>query len=169
MANVEKRTRTSRQRQPDGTEKVITTVTWLARWRDPDGRQRKASFIRPSEAKRHAAAMEADTARGVYVDADDPTTVATATRAWLDRRSIRPSTRRRLDSLISCHIEALPLGARRLAKVLPSEVHAWAADRAKVIGPASMRKLVGVMKSVYTDAVLDRVVAANPVVRVSSP
>lgn len=80
MASTEKRTLTSSKQQPDGTEKVVTTVTWLARWRDPDGRQRKATFAKQSEAKRQAAAMEADTARGVYVDGDDPTTVAGA--AW---------------------------------------------------------------------------------------
>lgn len=55
MANVEKRVR-------DGK------LTWLARWRDPDGVQHKKSFAKRSEANRHTAAMEADTARGVYVD-----------------------------------------------------------------------------------------------------
>jgi hypothetical protein len=78
MATPEKRTRTSSKQQPDGTEKVITTVTWLARWRDPDGRQRKQSFAKRSDAARHLAAMEADKARGVYVDGSDPTTVTAA-------------------------------------------------------------------------------------------
>ncbi len=39
MASIEKNTR-------DGK------VTWQARWRDPDGRQRKTTFTRKSEASR---------------------------------------------------------------------------------------------------------------------
>lgn len=144
-------------------------VTWLARWRDPDGRQRKKSFAKRSDAVRHLAAMEADKARGVYVNADDPTTVTAATWAWLARRSIRDSTRNRLARCIRCHIEAVPLGSRRLAGVRPSEAQAWAADRAEVLAPATMRKVVGVLRSVYADAVLDRLVAGNSVARLSLP
>jgi integrase len=144
-------------------------VTWLARWRDPDGRQRKKSFAKRSDAARHLAAMEADKARGVYVDVDDPTTVTAAAWAWLARRSVRDSTRRRLAKCIRCHIEAVPLGSRRLVMVRASEVQAWAAGRSKLLAPATMRKVVGVLRSVYADAVQDRRVAMNPVVRVSMP
>lgn len=156
MSSVEKRTR-------DGK------VTWLARWRDPDGRQRKQSFTKRVEAARHAAAMEADAARGVYVDGTDRTTVSQACWAWLERRSIRDRTHVRLSSLIKCHIDPVSLGSRRVVAVRPSEIHAWVADRGTVIGPASLRKLVGMLKSVMTDAVLDRRIASNPVVRVSLP
>lgn len=156
MASVEKRVR-------DGK------VTWLARWRDPDGRQRKQSFAKQAEAKRHAAAMEADTARGTYVDGTDPTTVTQACRAWLERRSVRDNTRERLTSLIRCHIAPTPLGGRRLAAVRPSEVQAWVADRAAVLGPRSLRKAVTVLRGVYADAVLDRVIPVSPVVRLNLP
>src|SRR5438270_3354878 len=86
-------------------------VTWLARWRDPDGRQRKKSFDKRSEAARHLAAMESDKARGVYVNSDDPTTVTAAAWAWLARRSVRDRTHHRLSSLIHCHLESVPLGS----------------------------------------------------------
>ncbi len=113
--------------------------------------------------------MEADAARGCYVDPGDPTTVAGAARAWLSRRTVRDHTHSRVGSLIHCHIEAVPLGSRRLASVRPSEVQSWAADRAKVLAPTTLRKLVGLLRSVLADAVLDRRVAANPVVKVSLP
>jgi integrase len=113
--------------------------------------------------------MEVDTARGVYVNADDPTTVTAAARAWLARRSVRDRTHYRLASLIHCHLESVPFGSRRLAAVKPSEVHAWVADRSKVLAPTTLCKLVGMLRSVYADAVLDRSVATNPVVRVSLP
>ncbi|MGH3768766.1 MAG: tyrosine-type recombinase/integrase [Pseudonocardiaceae bacterium] len=156
MASTEKRTR-------DGK------VTWLARWRDPQGRQRKASFSKKSEAARHAAAMEADSARGMYVDPGDQTTVAQEARAWMMRRAVSERTRSRLASMIRNHIEAVPLGGRRLATVRPSEVQAWAVDRGKVLGPATLRKLVSLLRSVYADAVSDRRVAVSPAAKVSLP
>ncbi len=41
---------------------------WLARWRDPDGRQRKKSFGRKNEAERFLVALTAGQHRGVYID-----------------------------------------------------------------------------------------------------
>lgn len=144
-------------------------IAWQARWRDPDGRQRKRNFPKRADAARHLADMESDKNRGLYVDTTDPTTVTAAALAWLARRSVRDRTHERLDSLITCHIKPTTLGSRKLAAVRPSEVHAWVADRATVLGPATLRKLVGLLRSVFADAVLDRRIAANPVVRVSLP
>jgi integrase len=169
MASVEKRTRTTSKQQPDGTEKIITTVSWLARWRGPDGRQHKKNFAKQSDAKRHTAAMAADTARGVYVNTDDKTSVSGAATAWLARRSVRAGTRRRLQSIIDTHITGTPIGSRRLVAVRPSETQQWAAELGKLLAPATVRKVVGVLKSVFEDAVLDHVVATNPVTRISLP
>jgi hypothetical protein len=53
--------------------------------------------------------------------------------------------------------------------VLPSDVQAWAADRAKVLSPSTLRLLVSFLRSVYKAAVLDRLVASSPVVGLSLP
>ncbi|MGH3824151.1 MAG: tyrosine-type recombinase/integrase [Pseudonocardiaceae bacterium] len=90
-------------------------------------------------------------------------------RTVMSRRSVRDRTHSRLNSLITCHIEPTSLGSRKLAAVRPSEVHAWVADRGTVLAPATLRKLVGLLRSVFADAVLDRRIATNPVVRVSLP
>lgn len=113
--------------------------------------------------------MEADTARGVYVDTTDRTTVAQACWAWLARRPVRDRTRARWESHIRTHIDPVPLGSRRLVEVRPSEVHAWVADRSQILAPATVRKIVQMLRSVFADAVLDRRVAANPVVRITLP
>src|SRR5665648_938019 len=55
MASVEKRTR-------DGA------VTWLVRWRDPDGAQRKKTFARKTDADRHLIGVESRMLSGEYVD-----------------------------------------------------------------------------------------------------
>lgn len=145
MASVEKRLRDGR-------------TTWLARWRDPDGTQRKKSFVKKSDADRFMVTVEADKHRGQYVDHSARTTVAEYARAWASARPHRPTTARRVASLIDTHIAGTRLGDRRLAAVMPSEVQAWASDRALVLAPSTLRLLVSLLRSIYASAVLDRLV-----------
>ena len=145
------------------------TVTWLARWRDDTGRQRKRSFRRKIDAQRFVTQMESDMLRGQYVDPFDTTTVLEYARRWAASRIHRPTTARRVESMIDTHIAGTSLGARRLAAVTPSEVQAWASDRAQVLAPTTLRNLVSLLRSVYASAVLDRLVGSSPVVRLSLP
>lgn len=156
MGSVEKRVR-------DGK------VTWLARWRDDANRQRKRSFGRKVDADRFVTQVEADLMRGQYVDPSDRTTVTEYARRWASMRVHRPTTARRVSSLIETHIADRPIGGRRLSAVLPSEVQAWASERAAVLAPTTLRNLVGLLRSVYASAVLDRLVASSPVIRLTLP
>lgn len=142
---------------------------YIARWRDLDGRQRKKTFTRLTDAKRFITSVEASKQRGDYIDVHDTTTVAAYARRWAGSRAHRPSSARRVESLIRNHIEGTPLGGRRLASVVPSEVQAWATDRASVMAPTTVRNLVGLLRSVYASAVMDRLVAVSPVQRVALP
>src|SRR3954468_5208057 len=45
----------------------------------------------------------------------------------------------------------------------------WATDRAQVLAPSTLRALVRLLCSIYRSAVLDRLVASSPVVRVQLP
>jgi integrase len=67
------------------------------------------------------------------------------------------------------HIAGTRLGSRRLADVRPSEVQAWASDRAQVLSPSTLRVLVSMLRSIYGSAALDRLVGTSPVVRVQLP
>jgi integrase len=51
----------------------------------------------------------------------------------------------------------------------PSEVRIWASDRAQVLAPSTLRNLVSLLRSIYASAVLDRLAASSPVVRVTLP
>lgn len=51
----------------------------------------------------------------------------------------------------------------------PSEVQAWVTGRAQVLAPSTLRNLVSLLRSIYASAVLDRLVATSPVVRVALP
>ena len=115
MASVEKRERDDR-------------VTWLARWRDDTGRQRKRSFSRRIDAQRFVSQIEADLLRGQYIDPSDRTTVLDYAQRWASGRIHRPSTARRVQSMIDTHIAGTALGSRRLAAVSPCEVQVWASS-----------------------------------------
>jgi integrase len=160
MASVE-----SRWTRRAGREVKVYDV----RFRDPDGRQRKKTFSKKGDADRFAATVEADKLRGQYVDHSDRTTVAEYARAWAEARPHRPTTARRVSGLIEVHIAGTKLGDRRLSAVRPSEVQAWASDRAQRLAPSTLRNLVSLLRSIYASAVLDRLVASSPVVRVTLP
>ncbi|MCV2489456.1 site-specific integrase [Geodermatophilus sp. YIM 151500] len=145
------------------------TKVYDVRFRDPDGRQRKKTFAKKGDADRFAATVEADKLRGQYVDHSDRTTVAEYARAWAAARPHRPTTARRVSSLIETHIAGTRLGDRRLSAVRPSEVQTWASDRAHVLAPSTLRNLVSLLRSIYASAVLDRLAASSPVVRVALP
>ncbi|MGI8612781.1 MAG: hypothetical protein ACR2KL_02355 [Nocardioidaceae bacterium] len=102
MASIEKRTHGG-------------TVTWVARWRDPAGRQRKRSHPRKSDAERFLATVEADKARGVYIDHSTRVTVTEYARAWAETRPHRSFTAARVSSLSEVHIAGTSLGGRRQA------------------------------------------------------
>ena len=144
-------------------------VTYLARWRDDARRQRKRSFTRKLDADRFLAQVEGDLLCGQYVDPSNKTTVVEYARQWAAGRVHRPTTTRRVSGLIETHIAGTPLGSRRLAADVPSEVQAWASDRAKVLAPSTLRNLVGLLRSIYAAAVLDRLVGRSPVIRVQLP
>ncbi len=156
MASIEKRVR-------DGK------VTWQARWRDPSDAQRKRTFPRRVDAERFLTGVEASKLTGSYVDHSDKTTVVQYARAWASSRPHRETTAKRTASLIESHIAGTSIGGRRLAAVLPSEIQAWATERSQRLAPSTMRKLVSLLRSIYASAVLDRLVASSPVVRVRMP
>jgi integrase len=153
---------------------ITTTGSAKARrytvnYRDTEGRQRRKTFTRKGSAEAFASTVEADKIRGTFVDVSDRTTVAEYARRWAAARPHRPTTARRVSSLIETHLERTRLGSRRLASVLPSEVQSWATDRAALLAPSTLRNLVSLLRSIYASAVLDRLVASSPVVRVQLP
>lgn len=146
------------------------TVGWQARWRDPDGRQRKQTFRVKTEAQRHLAAMVADAARGTYLDpAAGRVTVTDYARHWAATRPHRASSATAVESRIKHHIETTRIGGMRIAAVRPTDVQAWVTDRSTVLAPSTLRVVVDLLRAVMAAAVLDRVIAVSPAVRLALP
>lgn len=155
------------------------------RWKDPrrtgvgkrwqvkyqvDGKERDGgSFDNKSVAKRRLTELEAGLHQGRWIDPNNPVTVTEQMRGHARTRMHNPRTARRVESLISTHVEGTPLGARRIVTVRPSEAQAWVSDRATVLASSTLRLLVTQVKGAFSAAVHDNLIPANPFQRVTLP
>jgi hypothetical protein len=126
------------------------------------GRHLKKVFTRRADAAAHDAKVKADLARGAHVDLTNKTTVAEYFRMWLDTRVTRRSTTRDRSNILRNHLEPTPLGRRPIVRVRPSEVQAWAADRARVLGPTTLNRYVSTLRGVFAVAAFGRADRPQP-------
>lgn len=151
MASVEKRTRDGR-------------VTWVARWRDPNGRQRKRTFSRKTDAERHMTGVRHSVLDGSYLD---PERSRVAVGEWAERWlagqvQLKPSTRARYEILLRRQVlptwECVPL-----AKVGHADVAVWVTSlSASGLAAATVRQAHRVLSLVLTLAVRDGRIPRNP-------
>jgi integrase len=145
MGSVEKRVRNG-------------NVTWITRWREPDGTQRKRSFRRKADAQSHLVEVEGSKQQGRYVSPTKATVGEVAERWYAATGALKPSTRHRYRGLLDVHV--LPaLGRVRLAELDHSAVQAWVSKMG--LSPSSVRQAHRVLHLVLATAVRDRLVAAN--------
>jgi hypothetical protein len=109
---------------------------YLVRWWDPEGRQCKERFDTAGEARARAATVEADKARGAYID---PRAGRVRFRdhaeEWLSVQTFDDSTRERTETRLRVHI--LPtFGNLELRRIQPSTVQSWLRDRQRECAPA---------------------------------
>lgn len=159
MASVEKRVRPG----ADGRAKT----TWLVRWRDTDGKQRKKSYERKVDAERWRAQVATDLARGAYVDLTNPITVTDYVRRYVATRAHRSQTSRRVASYIKNHIEPTALGRKRMVAVLPSDVQGWVSERSQHLQPSTLKSVLAILRAAFTAAVLDKVIPSSPAVKLT--
>ena len=71
--------------------------------------------------------------------------------------------------MIDNHIAGTRLGGRRLSAVRTSEVQAWVTERSQTLSPGTVRLVVQTLRSIFNVAVQDRLLARNPVTRLTLP
>src|SRR5689334_3947702 len=121
MASVYKRVR-----QRPGMQDL---VTWETRWREPDGRQRKRTFAKKSDADRYCTAIESSLLTGGYVDPSrSRVTVGAYAEQWVAGRTrLKPKTVAGYRSLLDNRV--LPRWGRvRLDRISYEDVAAWVSD-----------------------------------------
>lgn len=142
--------------------RVDGTVTWWVRWRDPASKQRSKSFPRRTDADRFRVSLEADRARGLYLDPHDRTTVGEFGGRWLAGQvQLAASSAVRSGSVWRNQVE--PRWARvPLAAVGHADVQAWVlALSADGLAASSVRKAVGQLSQILAAAVRDGRVGRN--------
>lgn len=152
MASVAKR--------PDGR--------WRARYRDPAGKEHSKHFERKIDAQRWLTTVESEKLRGTYIDPKaGRVTVAEYAQQWLDVQPLRPSSRRTYGIYLRTRIVPV-LGARPLASVRPSDVHAFLRTL-DALAPNTVRGIHSILSAVFTSAVDDGLIAKSPCVRTTPP
>jgi integrase len=153
MGSVEKRTRTL----SNGKVKVF----WLARWREPSGRQPSKSFPKKGMAEDHVTKMEGDILRGEYitVNAGKVTFEEYGTR-WLESRTFAESSREAVAMRLRVH--AFPvLGGHPLNTIKPSTVQSWLRGLSNE-SRNYQEVLFQHVSSVFKAAVDDELIRKNP-------
>lgn len=136
---------------------------WQARFRPPGGRTVSKSFKLEREAKTWLAERRAELEAGDYIDpkAGGGTFEAYAS-AWLDRRSVKPSSGERDASYMRSLV--LPsFGERTLNAITADEIEAWLVGlRGEDYASATIRKAKDILAGVFSDAVERGKLARSP-------
>ncbi len=158
MASVEKRIRGGK-------------VTWLARWREPGGKQCKESFRRKTDAERRLIEVSASLLSGTYVDANaGKITVGEYAPGWLSSRvHLKPKTRAGYMSLLKTRV--LPQwGTVPLSRITYGGVSAWVSQMvAEGLSASRTRHAYHLLSGLLDDAVKDSRLVRNPASGVDLP
>lgn len=156
-----------RVRPRDGKPEL---VTWEARWREPDGRQRRRSFAKKSDAERYLTSIEASMHTGSYVDPSRArVTIGAYAETWLAGRTrLKPKTLAGYRSLLDNRV--LPRWAEvRLDRIAYEDVAAWVATMAGEVSPSTTRQAYHLLTSMLDEAVKGRRLPTNPAAGVELP
>ncbi len=147
MASVERYTRNG-------------TTRYRARWRDPDGAQRKRTFDKAGDAKRFLATVEADALRGVYVDhRAGRVNFKEFAEDWLAAQTFNPSTREAVEIRLRNHVYPV-LGSKPLAAIRPSTIQSWMSGL--TLAPSYVRTIKANVGTILAAAVDDGRIGRNP-------
>jgi integrase len=144
--------------------------SWIARWRDPAGKQRSRAFRRRVDAERFLTGVESAKAAGSYIDpsAGRVTFGAQAARWRAGKVALKASTLRSYDSLLTAHV--LPRwGTVPLNGIAHESVVAWVAALSSVISPSRTRQAANVLRQIIDSAVRGGRLARNPALGVELP
>lgn len=136
---------------------------WVARWREADGKQRKKSFNKKSDAERFLTQIEHRILKGEYVSPNaGKITVGSWAATWLGAQShLKPSTYARYESLLRYHVLAR-WERVKLQDVRHADIQGWVAALIDFgLAPGSVRQAFRVFHLVLGLAVKDGRLARN--------
>jgi integrase len=142
-------------------------IRYQVRYRDPDGIQRKESFLRKADADRFENGINAAMDQGTYSDPSlGRTTFKQVAEEWLAGHRNR-STRQAVELRLRLHIYPV-IGHKQVSKIKPSDMD----DLARAVEHLSdsyQRVILTNASSVLGRAVRDRLIAENPAKMLKRP
>lgn len=139
---------------------------WRARYRGPDGRERSQTFERKVDAERWLAQVQADKARGQWVDpAAGRITFASWFAEWLATTTgLRPNTRQLYEYLGRRYLVPA-FNSAELARITAIDVRRWLAGmRGTKLSPNTVAKAYRLLSRVMRTAVDEGLIAKSPCV-----
>jgi integrase len=137
------------------------TVTWLARWRNPDGRQHKKSFQRRLDAETRPDLHHRRRPARQLRRPQRPDHIPRVRRDLARSAGHRPTTRAHVETHLRRH--AYPtFGDRRLATVRHGEIQARAAKMSRTLAPSTVQVIHGIVAAIFKSAVKDRLINTSP-------
>jgi len=145
--------------------------TWYAYWRDLEGRQRtKAIGHRKKDAEAYLTEIQSDLLAGTYQETKEATFADFALR-WLEDYAtvnVKPSTLLNYRNMTKNSL--IPFfGARKLSAIRTEDVQRFVAELSQGRAPATVRKNLGVLKTMLKTAVLWGYLRADPAAPVKPP
>jgi integrase len=143
---------------------------YQVRYRDPNGRARAKSFKRKVDASRFAQAVEADKARGNWLD---PRLARVTFRRYVEEwrpsiTNLKPSTKAGYESLLRTHI--LPaFGDTALGKITPKDIRAFIGKIESRLSPARVRQAYRLLSMILKSAVESDYISKSPCVGIRLP
>lgn len=158
---------TKRRVKGTGSTRQLASGRWQARFLGPDGILRPApvTFDTRIDADAWLKSQSRDIARGIWAPVEQrqqskAVRVRDYADRWLTDRDLKPSTRAFYRQLLDTWI--LPaLGDVYLDKVTPTTVRTWHANL-DASTPTRRAHAYSLLRAIYTTAVADELVTANP-------
>lgn len=130
-------------------------------YREPDGRKRRKTFLKKSDAEGFATSVETDKRRGAYLDPDaGRITFKKYAEEWLANQTFEATTREATELRLRIHAYPV-LGSRMLSQIKPSTVQAWLSGLS-VKSSTYRRVIFANVSTVLSAAVDDERIAKNP-------
>ncbi|NRQ31240.1 site-specific integrase [Nonomuraea sp. NN258] len=144
---------------------------WLAIWTNLEGREQSKAFAKKADAEKHGSLMEADKARGNYIDpnggktrlillvegvADDD-----SKQGWLASLTADPSTREIYEIYWRVHVKP-KFGQREIGSIRPSEIRTWVKQLEKKLANSTANRVLAFLEQLLQSAVDDDLIAKNP-------
>ncbi len=143
-------------------------VRYDVRYRDPDGVQRKKTFLKKADADDFENDNSVRMRRGLYVDPKaGRVTFQQVAEDWLEAQTHNRSTRQAMELRLRLHVFPV-IGRMPVGHIKPSNIQALT-KQLEALAPSYRRVIMVNTSSILSAAVADGLMATNPAAAVKRP